>query len=571
LTVEKFAYFGSKRPFLREFLDSQRNPVTLDGTQLPSPPSRPYTITPPAHTAADINRARIRLIIERIDMSDDETLYRFLTTKLKEAGLPIESLPVMLGVSRSTLYRNMKGTVRMSSAVQAGFTSLLNLNADDEQYFDRLAGLVTVDPTLVEARRVLDRFVLGDDADVEESEVIRLAVYENDTFLRTTTQVYDRIIDLATAEGATATIRVINCTTDVPFHSVATFMEELLTRSDAATAEHLLTLPTNDYAGIVTVITRLLPLLQFNRYTVRYSEAPLVDARLDEDSASPSNCRTVFANSVSVEIRNGSETTLFLLSFVKAELSSCLITYDPSVIEFFRHNYDAVRRHHLAALVDSTDLNFFNDTIANLEEGRNVALIKPNFCLDRIPVSVYGSMVSRLSAEELAFVQTSLAGAGGDPTLVLEMVFATMERRVEYSRTNRHIDVCSVQGLTELVQTGRISDHLDFMPSLTADELRVMLAGLQARLNDPEDPYTLYLTREEVFPQGYVVVACEGAGVLFEFDPAEYRKGNCRNLYIANRWLAEVFMDYAVNHIPQVRAMNLDDTNTFLTGLIESI
>jgi len=493
-------------------------------------------------------------------MTDDETLYRFLTTKLKEAGLPIESLPTILDISRSTLYRNMKGTVRMSPDVQARFASLLNLDAADRQTFDRLADLVTVDPTLVEARHILDGFVFGEPATTQAPENQRFAVYDTDTFLRTSAQMYTRIIELATSDGATTTVRIINCTTEVPFRSVISFVDDLLAQTNA-TIEHLLTLPNNDFAAMVSVITRLIPLLRFNHYTVHYAEAPILDPHQD----------AVFANSVSVEIEHGKETTLFLLSFLKNDLSSCLVTTNHHVIDFFRHNYDAAKSCYEEALVDFADVGFYTDTLASLEEGRKVALIKPNFCYDRIPLGVYDSMIARTSAEQIADAQTKLAGTDSDPMIIIELMLGTVERRVASSQTNRHIDVCSVHGLTELAQTGRISDHMDFIPSFSADERRAILTSVQTRLNDPDDPYTLYVTREEIFANGYLAMAIEDVGVLFEYDQDEARRGIFTNLFIANRALTEVFMDYATNHIPQTRAMSPEDTNTFLTNLIESI
>jgi len=491
-------------------------------------------------------------------MADNETLYRFLTTKLKEAGLPIESLPAMLDISRSTLYRNMKGIIRMSPEVQDKFAILLSLDAAERQTFERLAGLVTIDPTLIDARRVFDNFVFGDTTTTPSSDNLRFAVYDSDTFLRTSTQLYSRILDLATIEDATTTVRIINCTTDVQFRSVSSFIEDLLARTEA-TVEHLLTLPNNDYAGIVTVVTRLVPLLQFNRYNVHYAEAAMPTTR------------ALFVNTVSVEVQHKQETTLFMLSFLEHDLSSCLVTSNHHVIDFFHHNFDAAKQCFEEALVDFTDMNLYADTVATLEDGRNVVLIKPNFCFDRIPISVYESMLSRTPTDQLADLQAKFAGPDNDPAIIVEMMLGTMERRVESSKTHRHVDVCSVHGLKEFAETGRLSDQMDFLPSFSPDERRRVFASVQARLNDPKDPYTLFVTRDDIFTCGYLAIAIEDVGVVFEYNTEEIRKGNCTNLFITNRALAEILMDYATNYIPQARAMSLEDTNTFLTSLIASI
>jgi len=504
---------------------------------------------------------------------DDDTLYRFLTVKLKEHGLPVESLPSLLGISRSTLYRNMKGTVRMSTEVQARFVDLLNLSLDEQQDFDRLSSLASFDPTLVEARHVLDRFVFGNASASAKPETIRFAYYDNESYLRTSTQIYESILKLAMADDAKTTVQIINCTTDRTFRSIASFAGDLLTQNDTAIVEHLLTLPNNDYAEMGTVVTRLVPLLQFKRYTVHYAEIPSTDVRSTDGSAQStwSTARTILGNSMDVEIQDPDGPVFFLLSFFDADLSACLVTRDASMIAFFHDNYNATKNGYSEALVNSANPSLFNDSIAQLEQGRNVCLIKPNFCFDRIPITVFESMLSSLSPSELAHIQFEVAGVDDDHTAVLDMALSTLDRRERNSHANRHTDVCSVKGLTDLARTGRLSDHLNFLPPFSPSERRTIFSNVQARFNDPDDPYTLYVTRDDVFPSGYLAFAIEGVGLILQYDEDSNRRGDCNNLFIANAALAEIFSDFATNHIPQARALTREDTNALLTSLIESI
>jgi len=505
-------------------------------------------------------------------MTQTDTLYGFLTAKLKERGIPVESLPQLLGVSRSTLYRNMKGIVQMSAEVRIRFGDLLELDASDRQKYDRLSGLVAFDSSLVEARQVLDQFIFpGRPQPVAKSDPIRFVLYENDTYLRTSDQIYDRIRAMAETDGASAEVRILNCTDDPLFSSISGFLQDLLTSNETVTVEHLVTLSQCDYTALIATVTRLLPLLKFNRYATRYAQVAATSSRAPGVSDILMTKPCVFSNAMSVEIRIGRRSTFFLLSFFEGDLSTCLVTTDRNVIDFLYSNYNADKESYSAALIDSTNISFFSDTVADLQENTGVSLFKPNFCFDRIPVSVFESMLAKAAPDELARIQKAIASPEGDPAASLETVINTLERRERASHLNHHIDVCSMAGLSELAETGRISDHLDVLPSFDPSERRAIFSYVQARLNDPLDPYTLYVTRDDFFQNGYIIMAMEDLGVLITNNTENCRRGLCDNLFIANAALAEVFTDYATNHISQAHALSLEETNAFLTGLIESI
>jgi len=485
--------------------------------------------------------------------------------------VPVESLPGPLGVSRSTLYRNMKGTVQMSAEVQARFADVLKLDANGRAEFDRLSQLVAFDPTLVEARFVLDRFIFASGAaDEPNPEPIRFAVYEDDIYLRTSDRVYERIRTLAASPDATTKIHIANCAGDKQFCSVASFIDDVLRQTDSVTVEHLLSMPQSDYNVLVATITRLVPLLRNNRYTVHYAPLPPTEPRRADATFAASPAQPGFGNSLSVEVDRPGDKTFFLLSFLDDDLSTCLVTHDENVIEFFHTNYEAVKRSYSKALVDFSNVDPFTDTLADLEEGKNTVLIKPDFCFDRIPIPVYESMLARMPANDVARMQKQLASNGGDPTTIVQMVLGSLERRARGSLVNRHTDVYSMAGLTRFAETGRISDHLDVMPPFTPDERRAVLTHARSRLADPHDPYTLYITRDDFLTNGCIIISIDNVGVLFEYNVNDYRRGVLSNLFIANHALAEIFSDYANVHVPQTHALSREDADAFLAALIEA-
>ncbi|MCL2463847.1 MAG: helix-turn-helix domain-containing protein [Micrococcales bacterium] len=506
-------------------------------------------------------------------MSQDGTLYEFLTSKLRERGLPVESLPQLIGVSRSTLYRNMKGTVQMSAEVQTRFAELLDLSGSERAEYDRLSSLAAFDPTLVQARHILDQLVFGGDSEPPaKPEAIRFALYGDDTYLRTADQVYEQIRTLVMADDVSTTIHIINCVDDALFQSMSAFLEDLLQHSKTATVEHLLVIPSGDYAAIATTITRLLPLMMSNRYTARYTVEPTATPHpaVSFDGQEAPTPRALFDNAISFQINHADGLKYFLLSFLEDELSVCLTTSDRGVINFFESNYDAIERRFNQALIHSTNIDLFSDTAVDFTPNTAMYAIKSTFGLGRVPVPVFRSMLARLTPDELTRIQKVIADTDDDPAAGLEAVLDSLDRRAQASYQNRHVEVCSCAGLTEFARMGRTSDHLDYLPSFDPSERRSILEYLRGRVSDPKDPYTMYVTREAFVPDGYVITL-ENIGVVINYNLASYRQGVFNNLFIASRALTEIFTDYLTNHIPQTHALSLKETDVFLANLIKSI
>ena len=494
-------------------------------------------------------------------MAGSEALYRFLTGKLKEREVPVESLPKVLGISRSTLYRNMKGTAHMLPHVQAKFADIMGLDDDGRAEFERLLGLATFDATMVQARDIVDRFVFPGQYRAPEarSAPLRFALYDQDVFLRTADEIYAQIRELAAAPGASTLVRIIDCTAERWFGSVAAFVEDLLANIGDVTVEHLLTLSHTDYAATASTFTRIVPLLGFDRYSVCYGEQPVGDTT------------HILGHVVGIEIdRPGEPTTGFMLSFVDDDLCTALKTADRAVLGFFHANFDAAKRGYGEALVD-TGIDAFNGTLADLEENTDVYIVKQDFCFERVPMSVYQAVMTRAGVTDLAMAQQLWAGLGGDPATSVETVLSTLDRRARASDTHRHIDVCSVAGLTQFARTGRLTDHLDFIPSFNEAERAAILRHALVRNNDKTDPYTLYITRDALLPDGHIAMVLEDVGVVLEYNPDDYQRGLLSNLFIDNKTLAEIFSDYVRNHFPEAHAMSQDDTNAFLTSLIDEL
>lgn len=490
----------------------------------------------------------------------NENLYKYLTSKCKERKVPIESMPELFGFSRSSLYRYMKGIIRMTPEVRAKFVCILDLNESERQEFERLVGLSEFDSTMIASRYALDNFVFCKQVEKEKPEVIKFAYHENDTFLRTSSEIYELIQSLAVKPGALCKIRVINCLKRGIFDSVSFFLEKLFSISESIIAEHLLTFSEKDHLHNTNTLINIIPLLKYKCYSVYHSKTSV-----------PDEFNALFGDSIIVEVQHKGSPKYFFISYLDEDLSACLATSDKNVFAFVFSNYEAFKKSYNAALLDADSLDLFGSKIAELQENTNCYLLKPNCCYDRIPITAYQHMISRASSDELKNVQKGLVSTNDEGTQSLEVALSILEKRIASSFKNHYIDVYSVGGLTRFTETGRITDHLDFLPSFNKEERQTILEYIRNRYLDPNDKFTLYITKEEIFENGYIILAYEGVGVLIEYNQDNYRQGICSNLFIKNKLLANVISDYVKNHVPNNHALNHDGTIVLLNKLIKSL
>ena len=261
---------------------------------------------------------------------------------------------------------------------------------------------------------------------------------------------------------------------------------------------------------------------------------------------------------------------LFFISFLDDELSTCLATADKNIFMFLLRNYQYFEKRHDASVLDYSSIDMLANNLLQLQQNANHYLLKPNFCYDDIPISVYQSLLARNSAS-LADIQHGFNNVAGNKAVDLQGLLANLERRIAASHLNQRIDVHSMDGLIELVKTGCLSDHFTFLPPFNNQEVRLIFEYVRDRNRDPNDSYTLLITKEKILQDGHIISAYENIGVLIEYDQNDYKQGIASNLFIKNKILTDIFVDYARNHVPDNHALGVEEATDFLNSLIDSL
>jgi len=449
----------------------------------------------------------------------------------------------------------------MSVEVQAEFIRILKFDEGERQEFRQLVGLSEFDSTMLDARQVLDRFVFDKQSGRGESELIKFAYYESDVFLRNSDEICEQICALSANQDAEYNIRITGCMAQGMIDWVSSFLEKLFSSSDNVSAEHLLTFSEKNHLHNANTLINIIPLLKYQRYLVLHSKETVT-----------SDVNSLFKNTLLIEIRlKTAVSRYFCISMLDDDLSTCLSTSDKNVFAFFNKNYEALKASYHAALLDASSFDIFGSRLAELTLNANCYILKPNCCYDLIPISVYRGLMSRLAPQELEGLQKGIRESSDTLERALDDVLAVLEKRIAASYENYHIDVNSLDGLSQFAKTGRTTDHFDFLPSFNKEERRTVLEYIKKRSIDTNDKYQLFLTRQALLENGYIIVTIEGIGIIIEYDQDDYRQGICSNLFIRNKMLADVFSDYIKNHIPENHVLNTDETTAFLDSLIASL
>ena len=491
------------------------------------------------------------------------TLYDFLTSLCKERDMKIEDLQKKLKVSRSTLYRYMRGINQISPELAQQFVAALNMDTQKYLLFSKLVSLSAYDQTLVESRYVIDRLMFGDTEKPATTVDIDMIFYNNDKYLRTLNEVLNHIYSYNTKESAEISIKIFNCLNENVFSHLTKFLEKAFSGGDNITVEHFIGLSEHNYLQNALSFISVFPLMTCDGYKFYFREQEIDDALMNDS----------MLISVKFAENNTNFGQYFSVSFYEEGMPECIAFDNTYMYNFLSKSYENLKHSFKYVVQKYNNMDVMDEILLAISE-KPYYIIKPNPCYDKVPNEAFKSITGRMSETELINFLTSLYGQKIDSDTVphaLERAFDHMAKRYVNSALNKQIDVYSKQGLTELAATGRLTDHLKFLPPFNQEERRVILEHLRKRSDDPKDNFQLCITEAALVNRDLVFMVLKDYGVVIEYSYPEDDVGLWRLLLLQSEKIASIFYDYVENHIPTNHAMDKDKADSFLQELIEGL
>ena len=489
------------------------------------------------------------------------TLYNFLTSMCKEKDMKIEDLQKKLNVSRTTLYRYMKGINRIAPDLAQKFVIALDLDVQQSLEFSKFVSLSAFDQSLIESRHVLDGFLFGKQQKPVSHDNIDIILYNKDKYMRTLKEILEFICSFSAKEAFKGEIKIVNCLNKSVFSILVDHLEKALSAGLNFNVEHYIGLYLKDYLQNTNSFTYVFPLIMHDNYKMYYRERETESNLLDDSML------------VSLSyIEDGKQVNqYFSVVFYDNCMPECVAFNDLYIFKYLSKMYENLKNHHndVTRKCDRTD--YTGDIFVDPEKYSGSYIITQNPGYDKIPLEAYSSLINRMSGEEVKALVSTMFNEEIDDAAIpdaISKVLRYLKKRIDFAQKAKQIDVYSREGLIEFAETGKLTDHLENLPAFDQNEKKMVLEHLFKRNNNPDDNYLLYITENEMYHKDLILESAKGFGILIGYINNGYKAGLWKKIFVKSERLALIFCDYLENHIPINNAMEKNKANLFLQDLI---
>jgi len=479
---------------------------------------------------------------------------------LKDKKIKVQTLISKTGASKSTIYRVMNGLQKPSDRLMDKIVEVLDLSLLESQQLHYYFSLVETDNNLVSAREEVSKLLFN--IKEQDSEKFELVFYESDRYIKSFQDIIDELIGTSKEKDFSCRIRLINCNQDRILSPLHRAVSQLNESHALYSIEHLVNFSTSDFQENIAILNHLIPLLALDNYSVMY-----------RDSANVSNYG-FFHNLLIINYIHQNESgTLtkkyMVLTFLPDTLSSCYVVDTENMHSFFERNYEALLKDYRLALNTQKFFEDYGMLFLQYEMNHNLYLFKPSICYNRVPHSVWRSVVTRYPINDFlqSFLSTNYRPENHDNHL--EEILLYMETRIKASYLHKQIDIMTTKGMEDFAATGLLLDHLEGLPPFNKEEIKSILQYIKARDLDTEDRYKLNLLEQDYNSETLTVVVAANRGLFVEYASRNGDGYVAPYCLIEHKEISNIFVDYAENYVPVMLALPQDKAHDFIDYLIE--
>ena len=482
----------------------------------------------------------------------------YLKGKLKEKNLRLEDLITGSGASKSTIYRVMTGTQKPSKTLEKKIISILNLNYTEQQELLYYFSISDVDENIIESREAVYNLLFN--KETKSPKKIELIYYDKEKYIRTFEYILDKVIEASKLSDFSCQFKVINCIQGDVIHPLAKAATSLLANASQYTIEHLINFSTHDYKENINTLANILPLLTFENYSLKYQE--------EENVSKHGFFHDFMAVNYSYHKSDGScEVVNLYITFLPNNLSACYVVKEnqENTLDFFERNYDALQEQYQPALNSRSCFLEYINTAKELHGNYDSTLFKAQIPLVRVPARIHRNVVERTPMEEFfKFYSPEQSQEKSLEEHIDELLKeAKLVEKTTYS--NKQLDIYTKAGLAQFASTGRLIDHLKFMPPYNKDEVRSILKSLKARDKNPKDPYNFLILEESFAAENLTFLTGNNRCLIIE----KYDGGNTPFCIFQHEGLSSIFTDFAYNYIPAMMSIPQKEAHDYIDDLIE--
>ena len=483
----------------------------------------------------------------------------FLKDKLKEKGMRVDSFIQKTDVSKSTMYRIMKGYQRPSDEMLDKMSGILKLNVIEKQELKYYSSLVDTDDDVLAAHKAVAKLLLNErDTDPEKIEMV---YYDRDKYVRSLDEILQNICELSQEQDFFLKLRIVGCCQEAilnPIHSLALHLTD---GGKNFEIEQLLLFSDIDFKENIAVLSGILPLLCLKNYEVKYRESDTeVLVGIIED--------LMIAHYSYTDAQGSQVEKELYFTFLPDNLSACYVADSGNMRDFFERSYRSLQQDYKKALNYSKNYETIGGFLIEAELCHDICLFKPNPCYNRVPSQIYHRIAKREPLYEFmrGFLKEEVTKENYDDQVA--KLLSYMDARSEASYQNVQVDIVSKAGLESLAATGKLSDPLVGFPAFTKEERREILQYMQKRDLDEHDPYNFYILKEAFGDDQLCIYISSNETMYIEYNIKNTETNYTPCCVIENENLNDIFSSFAQEYVPSILAMPQKDAHAFIDELI---
>jgi len=482
----------------------------------------------------------------------------YLKGKLKEKNLTLEDLITRSGASKSTIYRVITGAQKPSKTLEKKIISILNLNYKEQQELLYHFSISDVDDNIIKSREAVYNLLFN--KETNSPQKIELVYYDEEKYVRTFDNILDKVIDASKRSNFTCQFKVINCIQNDVIHPLAKAATSLLANTNQYTIEHLINFSTHDYKENIKTLANILPLLTLENYSLKYRE--------EENVSKQGFFHDFMAINYSYHKSDGSREVVNLyITILPNNLSACYVVKEnqENTLDFFERNYNALQEQYQPALNSRSCFLEYMNTAKELHGNYDSTLFKAQIPLIRIPAKIHCSVVERTPMEEFfTFYFPEQPQEISLKNHIDELLKeAKLVEKTTYS--NKQLDIYTKAGLAQFASTGRLIDHLKFMPPYNKSEIKSILKSLKTRDKNPKDPFNFLILEESYASENLTFLTGDNHCLIIE----KYDAGITPFCIFQHERLSAIFTDFAYNYIPAMMSIPQKEAHDYIDDLID--
>jgi len=494
-----------------------------------------------------------------------QDIYDYLKRKLKEKRVRVDEIVSRSGLSRTTIYRMMKGLLKPTPQVYRLFVDILDLDDREERELDHYVRLIDVDESRLMARKELHKMIYktgqGDPDTVED---LGFVVYGKEQYIKKYSDLLRPIIEASNTPGFFFDIKIFNCLEGAYLAPLAKMLDKLA-NADSYVISHLVAFSgVNDYKNVLA-LKAILQLVKFSSYSVFYTYEDI-----DHDN------RTLFEDVILMKygfVEQETKTEKYIiLSFEDHPYSDCYITEEEALYEIFVKKFAQIKKNHDKALFEQKNFEKLSNTMLEFEAGGKHCILKPNICYHRVPRHIWAGLIQRQSesqVKEMLNYLTDGPGLGFFSESSLENILSVFSERDRLSLRYQQTDVYTKDGLEALARDRRLSDHFSFLPEFSKEEIREVLENLCRKNSDPNDKFKFYIATASMCDDGLIYGVSENNGFLLEYVEPQTSQNYTMNCFVKQDILVNMAFDFVENYVPETLAMGEAEAEQYIKYIIE--